>query len=455
MVTLDPLTPQIGVIGCLLAAPELVGQVMARVRAEDFRSDRCRLIYQAITGAFLEGKHVDAFIVRDRLAGFGDFTADLVQIVEQTVTTANIWEYVDMLKKQSALEALQDVGHALADVTSLDDAMALVDKAHAVFSSRPGVRRLSAKALVQDFCDRHGEGKHSEYYSWSLRKLDEGLYSERGDMIILGGYPSAGKTALSLRFAWHMAASHRVGFYSLETKPEKLGDRSIATLAEIDMKLIKRSELTEDLWRRFAARTDDIAKRTIDFIPAGGMTVADIRADALSHRYEVIYIDYLQLIAAPRAYNRTEAVTSISIGLHQLAQGNDITVVALSQLRRPESSKKGEEMAPDMSSLRESGQLEQDADTIMLLYRETPDDPMSRRVLKVAKNKEGVIGKIYLDFDGATQSFSESDNTREVAQHYQDEGRKAKQSARLQREQDRGQVKLTEITGGDNGDLPF
>lgn len=448
---IDPLTPQLGVLGSLLIEPDLIGQVMAKVRADDFRNERCRLIYQAITGAFLEGKRVDGIIVRDRLAGFGDFTNDLMQLIEVTPTAANIWEYVDLLKKQSALEGLRDVGHALQTVTRLEDAMELLDKANAIFSTRPGVKRLSAKDLVQDFMDRHGEGKHPEYYSWSFRKLDEGLYSERGDMVIVGGYPSAGKTALALRFAWHMAASHRVGFYSLETKPEKLSDRSVATLAKIDMKTIKHSALTEDLWRQFLSHANSISKSNIDFIPAGGMTVADIRADALAHRYEVIYIDYLQLISVGHTYNRTEAVTSISIGLHQLAQANNITVVALSQLKRAENSKKGEEIAPDMSSLRESGQLEQDADTIMLLYKETPDDLQSRRVLKVAKNKEGTIGKIYLDFDGATQTFTESDSTKEVVKHFQEEGRKAKQANK--RQQVSGQLPLVEVNDG--GPLPF
>ena len=448
---LDPLDVQVAVLGPLLKEPELIGPVMAKVRPSDFRHERCQLIYQAITGAFLEGKRVDAVVVRDRLAGFGNFTQDLLEIMDLCATTANIWEYVDALKKQSALAALHDIGRELQTVPDMDEAQELADRLNAVFSSRPGVKRLSARDLVQDFMDRHGEGKHPEYYSWSFRKLDEGLYSERGDMIIVGGYPSAGKTALALRFAWHMAAKHRVGFYSLETKPEKLSDRSVATLAQIDMKTIKHSALTEDLWRQFLSHSDNISKRNIDFIPAGGMTVSDIRADALAHRYEVIYIDYLQLISAAHAYNRTEAVTSISIGLHQLAQENNITVVALSQLKRAENSKKGEELAPDMSSLRESGQLEQDADTIMLLYKENPDDLHSRRVLKVAKNKEGTIGKIYLDFNGSTQTFTEADSTKEVVKHFQEEGRKAKQANK--RQQTPGQFVMEEVHDGEP--LPF
>lgn len=454
MVELDTMTPQVAVLGSLLLEPALIGETMTKIRAEDFRNERCRLIYQAITGLFLEGKPVDPAIVCGRLGGFDSIGKDLLAIMEQTPTAANIWEYVKLLKEQSTLATLRDIGMRLQETMHLEDALTLVEKANAITSSRPGLERLSAKDMVLDFMDRHGEGKHPDYYTWSIRKLDDKLYTERGDMILIGGYPSAGKTALALRFAWHMAVTRRVGFYSLETKHTKLADRSMATLAGIDMGAIKRSAMTQDDWKKVAAHAEDISKCSMDMIPAGGMTVQDIKADALANRYEVVFLDYLQLISAPHAYTRTEAVTSISIGLHQMAQGNNITVVALSQLKRAGTSKDGEEVAPTMSSLRESGQLEQDADTIMLLYRKDPDDADSQRELCVAKNKEGTIGRITLDFDGSTQTFSESNSSHEVATVYSDMGRKAKNAAKSHAEPANAQMEFTELTG-DNYKLPF
>ena len=135
------------------------------------------------------------------------------------------------------------------------------------------------------------------------------------------------------------------------------------------------------------------------------MSVEEIRASALSRGYDVIFIDYLQLIQSG-ARSRYEGVTDISIGLHQLSQSTGITVVALSQLSRPEKSGDGAK-APTMASFRDSGQIEQDADVAMLLYKEE-DTPNSRRVLHIAKNKEGEIGKIYLAFDGQHQRLYES-----------------------------------------------
>lgn len=410
MVNTEYINAQSAVLGSLLISPELTGEVMTKVRPEDFGNNDCRLIYQAITGLFLEGKTIDPVIVRERLSGFSDMGETLRQIMVQTPTAANIWSYVEILQEQSRLARLRAIGSKLFEVPTMEAALALISEANGVLSSRPGVTRKSAEALLSDFYARHSEGKHPEYLSWSFPKMDDKLYTELGDFNVIGGAASAGKTALALQFAWHQARKHRVGFYSLETNDKKLGDRSISALAGINMGVIKRSTLTDPDWQRLAGCSGEICKRQIDFIQASGMTVDDLRADALAHRYEIIYVDYLQLLKVPKVYDRTAIVTSISIGLHELSQSNGITVVALSQLNRD-----GQNGAPTMSSLRESGQIEQDADTIMLLYKEDNDDPYSRRILKFPKNKEGVIGLIYLDFDGETQTFSESGrDTRET-----------------------------------------
>lgn len=452
MVDLESMEPQIGVIGSLLLEPECVGECALKLRPEDFTIPRCRLIYQTILDMFREGKPVDPMLVRARLGDLPDIEKDLVGILEVTPTAALIWEYAAVVKEQGTLSALRELGRSLASVSSVEEAQPLLDKTHASLSERPGTKRMNARNLLEDFMDRHGEGKHPDYYTWGLEKLDRNLYIEQGDLLLLGGYPSAGKTALALRFAWHLAKTRRVGFYSLETKPAKLADRSVAALAGVDMGSIKQSSLNEADWEKVASQAGELAKRTLDMIPAGGMSVADLRADALANRYETVFIDYLQLLEVPKAFNRTEAVTGISIGLHQFAQGCGVTVVALSQLRRAETTKGGDEKAPTMSSLRESGQLEQDADAILLLHKDKPDDPNSRRILRIVKNKEGTVGKVTLDFDGRTQVFTEVDTHREAAAHFSAEGRKAQARNRCRR--DLGQVVITELTE-EQKDLPF
>ena len=137
--------------------------------------------------------------------------------------------------------------------------------------------------------------------------------------------------------------------------------------------------------------------------------MVDIQALSLAGRYEMIYIDYLQLIApADRRRSDVEQVTQISKDLHTMAQTTGITICALSQLTRPPNTGK-QERAPGLHSLRQSGQIEQDADGVMLLYKEEPNIPNSRRCLKIAKNKDGEAGGIaYLVLDGAHQRFRAS-----------------------------------------------
>ena len=449
---MDPMTPQVAVIGSMLIEPKLVGEVLTKVGAEDFSDSRCQIIFQTISSLFYEGQPVDAALVAGRLQSIPDIGRTIMDILHQTPTAANVDAYVEVLQEQSRMRSIRTYAMQLMDAATPEEAQGLMAKANGVFSEKRGVQRMSAAEMLRDFRSRH-KGKRPEYLSWGFRKLDEGLYTEAGDFVIVGGYPSAGKTALALQFAWHMAKTKRVGFYSLETRTSKLADRSLAALAKIDMGAIKHNSLSNDHWLQLDAMEKHIAAADLTMIQAGGMTVQDIQADALANRYEVIFIDYLQLIHTPRIINRTEAVTSISLGLHRMAQANNITVIALSQLRRPESQKGGAETAPGMSSLRESGQLEQDADTIMLLYKEKPDEPQSRRILKVAKNKEGVIGKIFLDFDGRTQVFAQSGDTYEVMRELQAEGRRAKQRNHLEAQST--QVGFRDVTHEPDGDLPF
>ena len=149
---------------------------------------------------------------------------------------------------------------------------------------------------------------------------------------------------------------------------------------------------------------DRVKKRRLSLIRASSMTVEDIRAYTLAHRFDVIYVDYLTLIRAPGKTEFDQA-TYISKALHQMAQDLNITVVALSQLSRADKAGEDKLVEPTMSDLRESGQIEQDADVVMFIFREEPGLLRSRRILRVAKNKEGETGQIPLVFRGETQTF--------------------------------------------------
>ena len=409
MVKPDMLSAQVAVLGSMLIEPKLVGETLERVQEEDFLTPRCRMVYQAIRSAFVEGKPADIVTIRSRLgAKDGDgWTEYLLELMDLTPTAANIWEYVTILREQAREAKVVELAKRMLE--SPDRAQEYIAQLNGLMVERQGVQRMDMAQMLLAFADRH-TGNPVPYMTWGLPKVDAGTYVEMGDMVILGGYPSTGKTALAVSMAYHQAKDHRVGFYSLETNQYKLADRLMANLAWIEMPFIKRNQISEEGWQRVAERSESIRARNLDLIEASGMSVQDIQADAMARRYEIVYIDYLQLIEPEsRKINRTEQVSGISRGLQQLAHGTGRLVVALSQLSRAEYTGKKEPVEPTMSDLRESGQIEQDADAIMLIYLEDPTRPEgSRRVLKVAKNKEGTRGRIYLVFDGQYQRFRES-----------------------------------------------
>jgi len=230
-------------------------------------------------------------------------------------------------------------------------------------------------------------------------------------MIIIGGYPSDGKTALALQFASGIGKGHRVGFFSYESTKDKLFDRHVANAAMLSYTEIKRNEITEAHYKELLECRELVASPSVTLIDASGMTVLDIQAYSQSRHFDVIFIDYLQKVSAPawmRREKEFDRVTSISSELQQLGRITGITVVALSQLSRPDRDKKtGKIRPPIMSDLRSSGQIEQDADVILFLYRENYEDKLANRILRIAKNKEGeAMDMIRFRFDGDLQTFS-------------------------------------------------
>lgn len=426
---------QWSVLGSMLLEDKLVGEVLARVEASDFTTPKCRTVFQAIKRAFTAGEPVDPVVVLHKLGGSedGEWARYLLELMEITPTAANIWEYVRDMREDAKIYYLQELGGLLHVNRSLDSAREYAGKINALLADRPGVRIVGMEQAMQEFIGRQNE-KH-EYLTWPFEKLNDRLFVEGGDFVVLGGQASAGKTAAALMMAWWWAnRGKKVGFFSLETGDRKLHDRLMAHTMKLDFGEIKRGELKEDDFEALAIASSRLIKAGLEYVNASGMTVADIQAIALSRGYDIILVDYLQIIkgASDRRY---EAVTDVSIELHRLAQSNGITVLALSQLSRPPG--KGNK-PPNMSSLRESGQIEQDADVVMLIYKEE-DLPNARRILKIAKNKEGEIGAIYLSFDGVHQTFRESEM--------------GAPAARTRREPDYKQIELRELPP--DGDDPF
>ena len=400
------LDAQASLLGAMLIDERTVGPALQEVTADDFVTPGYRTIFCAIQSIFGEGGHVDPVTVLARVPGLQQDV--LVQLMDITPTAAHFQDYAAILRQEARLYRLREIAGRIVEAGDEAEARACVDEANALLVQRAGVKCWSLEDAYADFFRRHA-GK-PDYLPWGMDRLDKQVRARRGDMVILGGYPSAGKTALSLALAHGMARTMRVGFYSYETDIDRLHDRYVAQRTGITLRRQQDNCLSDADWETMAEGVGPLTAPQLDLIEASGMTVADIRSHALERHYDVVYVDYLQKIRSSRGYRASEyeQVTQISSDLQAFGRQTGVSVVALAQLSRQETGADGRAKPPTMASLRSSGQMEQDATVILLLWREdaSPGSDNQNRVLLLAKNKDGVAGRqMVLGFDGPTMRF--------------------------------------------------
>lgn len=403
------LDAQYSVLGSVLISPEVAPRVLQETRETDY-AGACRTVYKAIKELFLAGSPIDPVSVSARLGG--EYRSFLAQLMEITPTAANIDTYLRITKDQARGAALRELGKQMAEETDPGKLRELMAQANGAAIDRPTVKITTMRDALHSFFER--KSRETTYLSWPIEDFNSRVFSELGDLIIIGGRPSSGKSCWALQCAWHWAQKYKVGFFSLETSDNRLFDRHMSALAGISMRDIKRSRISDEDWMRIGNMADGICQRPMEIIEAAGMDVADIRAVTMMQGYQIILIDYMQLVQGSGG-SRYEQVTDVSIALHTMARSLGVTVVALSQLARED---KKSSRAPDMDSLRESGQIEQDADIVMLL---SPDKDSTDRELWVRKNKEGTCFQARLAFDGDHQTFSKA-----LSQEAQEEIKKLK-----------------------------
>lgn len=435
----DWLEAQNSVIGSALIEPDLVPRVIQQTRSADF-SGPCQTIYNAMRKLFQEGSPVDVVSLANALGG--EYSNYLIQLMNVTPTAANVDHYIQLCREQAKVLSVRNLVARISAAESSDDIRKLLDEANSLMVDKPTLRITTMENALKSFFDRHTG--NVKYMSWPIHELNDRLYAEAGDFILIGGYPSSGKSALALQCANHWARDTKVGFFSLETSPEKLFDRMMSSIAELSMDDIKRNQIPQSQWEKVCSMTQEIISRNLELVPAAGMTPADIRSVTMMRGYKIIIIDYVQLLQASGA-NRTEQVTNISLALHRMAQDMQVTIVALSQLKR-----KGDDSTPESSDLRESGQLEQDADIIMMLKLEKKDDPDGNRLMYITKNKEGTCPMIPLAFDGKHQTFRKAQRTGDTIGKSVADGKKARRKSREAANTDNQFVQLPIDT-----DVPF
>ena len=396
---------QAAVIGSLLIDPEAVaGAVMRTVGPDDF-TEEYRTVFEAILGVYADGVRIDPVVVLARLGdGYKGF---LRQCMDATPTTANAAAHCQVVREQAALERLRAIGVQLAGAVDAGEARKVLEEAQRLMAERQGLRGRPLWSLMSDFYGWITDPTPPVYLPWGIRQLDEGLTAEAGDFILLGADSSVGKTALAVQLAWAQAAKgKRVGFFSLETNALKLTRRLVAQRARIPMSALKTKGLSDEQLRDLAAFGSATNKIPLFMYDAAGCSVTELRAAVAADRLEVVYVDYLQLLNAP-GQARWEIVTAISMGLHTMAQQLGVAVVGLSQITSPDKKSRSK---PDKDDLRESKQLKQDADLILMMALADPEDPDSLRWLRTEKNKDGPRVDVCLRFDPEHMTFTATDS---------------------------------------------
>lgn len=423
------LQAQYSVLGAVLIDENTAPKVVQQMRQTDFFG-ACRTVFKAILKLFQEGQPVDPVTVVHAL---GPGYMNLIkQLMEITPSVANLDTYMKLCREQAQLVTVREMAGKLAAVEDNESARKLLEEAMTLMVDKTSVQIFSMDDCMKAFYDRHtGE---IDYLNWPIPVLNDVIDSEPGDYIVIGGRPSTGKSAFGLQCAQHWSKNMKVGFFSLETRENKLFDRLVSSIAKIGMKVLKRNKITDQQWRDLAAISPEIIGRNLELIRASSMSVADIRAVTMMRGYDIIIVDYLQLIIGS-GHNRTEEVSGLSLALHRMAQDLGVTVVALAQVRRFEPGQKNRRI--DNSDLKESGQIEQDADIILLLQLTKEHEPEGTRDLIVSKNKEGERAMTVLSFDGTHQTFSVAPRTGAVIGKLIHDGKKAKQERAAQARNDK------------------
>ncbi len=384
-------------LAALLGFPQYIPEAVGRLTPDDFPEGLSDL-YAAVDGTWSAKGEMDVVDVLHHYPNLKETVAACIDVLDTApvqVTRSRVKEWVTALLERRALERFQTLAvQAASPSTSYEDLAGLYGRmGQALDTDHPGEDFTPIGDLIDNYI--RNLDQQPNYIPTGIGPLDRNLHILPGNFILIGGRPSAGKTALSLQIAVEMAKQGwKVCYFSLETSPQILTQRIIANQLYAPLEQVKTKKVP-------AAELDGLSKlRQLPLYirSASGRNVAWIRAQALRMKAQVAVIDYVQIIRPDRSGDRYQAITQISIALHELAQTTGMVVIGAAQL-----SRNAAHAMPSNADLKESGQLEQDADAVLLLGN--ADD--GRSVCILSKNKEGRVGEIPLAFDKERQRFLE------------------------------------------------
>lgn len=416
------------VLGALLLDKDAVIAVAEFLTADDFYDERHKDIYEAIIALYEERVPVDVLTVTEKLKKQKDLkkvggASYLTDIANKVPTAAHVEHYGKIVKDLAIKRALMRAASKLVEF-SMDEGMTsadLMDRAESeVFSlSQKNVKKAftSVRDTLAESFDRLDELHKQEGglrgIATGFSELDNATAGfQKSNLIILAARPGVGKTTLAMNIAQFAAVTNKknVGFFSLEMSKEELVDRLLVNEADIDAWRLKTGKLTEEDFTKLSNAMGVLAEAPIFIDDTPALSILEMRTKArrlqVEHGLDLVIVDYLQLARSRNLENRVQEVSEISQGLKNLARELKIPVIALSQLSRGVESRNVKK--PQLSDLRESGSIEQDADIVMFLWRED-DEKVENMMLDIAKHRNGALHSIPLFFKGDRIKFFSRD----------------------------------------------
>lgn len=417
------------VIGALLRDNSAVDR-MGDLRAPHFFRHDHRTIFTEVIRQIAAGQSCDVISVGAVLAkAVPDCLVYLNAMAQSTPSAANIGRYADLVRDRALRRGLLAATAEMSEMAfnpgarsagevldAAQTALAALAETRAV---REPIRASEAMAAHLEVLDGRVEHKHSGIPT-GFTEIDTLLTGgpNRGALVILGARPSMGKTALALNIATNAARDYCVLFLSQEMQNGELLDRALASLGSIPLGAVIRGEMTAAEWDGFTAANMRLQQLNLHLDDQPALTLLDVRSKARltkrKHGLDLVVVDYLQLMSGDGA-NRNLQIEEISRGLKALAKELNIVVLALSQLSRNAANKN----RPQLSDLRDSGAIEQDADIVMFVHRDEVDNPQTHlrgiADLFVAKNRQGRIDDVMLAYEGMYTRFSDGTRQRPAA----------------------------------------
>jgi len=414
-----------GVLGALMLDNRGWDRMAGILSAADFYRHEHQLIFAAAGSLIAATKPADVLTV---FSALGETAREvggigyLNQLVQSVPSASNVGRYAEIVRDRSLLRTLlaklSDAGEV---VHGEGDAADKADRIAALFAgieSRSGSRDpQSMNDVMIRVIDRINAAADGQVTAWrtGIPGLDSRMLGgfKPGQLIILAARPSVGKTSVALQFMRRVAQDGNPSLVlSQEMTVEDLGMRALASEARADLGRLQTGKANDSEWDRIPDGVDTLRALPMMFDDQPALTLRDIASKARKVRgLKVVAVDYLQLCEG-EGETRTAAVGSVSRGLKALAKQMGICIVALSQLNRAVEQRPGKR--PMLSDLRDSGEIEQDADVILFLWPLGEEEVGARATgLEIAKNRQGRTGAMVLEFFGSTQQWGESMQTIE------------------------------------------